>query len=59
MQYSISPQTAPPVRFDLLNLNDKPKAGLIGYHMRVKISVSNFVIADLAHDNFGTNLEAK
>lgn len=44
--------------FDLLKLDDKPKAGLIDDRMRVEIRASDFVIADLTHDNLGAYWEA-
>lgn len=44
--------------FDLYKLDDKPKAGLIDDRMRVEIRASDFVIADLTHDNLGAYWEA-
>lgn len=44
--------------FDLFKLDDKPKAGLIDDRMRVEIRASDFVIADLTHDNLGAYWEA-
>ena len=44
--------------FDLLKLDDKPKAGLIDDRMRVEIRASDFVIADLTHNNLGAYWEA-
>ena len=44
--------------FDLLKLDDRPKAGLIDDRMRVEIRASDFVIADLTHDNLGAYWEA-
>lgn len=44
--------------FDLFKLDDRPKAGLIDDRMRVEIRASDFVIADLTHDNLGAYWEA-
>lgn len=44
--------------FDLFKLDDRPKAGLIDDRMRVDIRASDFVIADLTHDNLGAYWEA-
>jgi hypothetical protein len=44
--------------FDLLKLNDIPKAGLIDDHLRVEIQSSDFIVADLTHDNLGAYWEA-
>lgn len=44
--------------FDLLKLDDMPKAGLIDDRMRVEIRASDFIIADLTHDNLGAYWEA-
>lgn len=44
--------------FDLLKLDDRPRAGLIDDRMRVEIRASDFLIADLTHDNFGAYWEA-
>jgi len=44
--------------FDLFKLNDVPKAGLIDDRLRVEIQASDFVVADLTHDNFGAYWEA-
>ena len=44
--------------FDLFKLTDKPKAGLIDNRMRVEIQSSDFVVADLSHDNLGAYWEA-
>ena len=44
--------------FELLNLNDRPRAGLIDDRMRVEIQASDFLVADLTHDNFGAYWEA-
>lgn len=44
--------------FELLLLNEKPKAGLIDNRMRVEIRRSRFLIADLTHENRGAYWEA-
>lgn len=44
--------------FDLFKLDDRPIAGLIDDRMRVEIRASDFVIADLTHDNLGAYWEA-
>jgi hypothetical protein len=44
--------------FQLLKLTDVPKAGLIDNRLRVEIQASDFVIADLTHDNLGAYWEA-
>lgn len=44
--------------FELTKLNDIPKAGLIDDHLRVEIQSSDFVVADLSHDNLGAYWEA-
>ena len=44
--------------FDLYKLDDRPKAGLIDDRMRVEIRASDFIVADLTHDNLGAYWEA-
>ena len=44
--------------FDLLRLDDTPKAGLIDDRLRVEIQSSDFLLADLTHDNPGAYWEA-
>ena len=44
--------------FDLKKLDDEPKAGLIDDRLRVEIQSSDFLIADLTHDNLGAYWEA-
>lgn len=44
--------------FDLLKLDDDPRAGLIDDRLRVEIQSADFVIADLTHDNHGAYWEA-
>jgi len=44
--------------FELLRLDDSPKAGLIDDRLRVEIQSSDFLVADLTHDNPGAYWEA-
>ncbi|MCX7109266.1 MAG: hypothetical protein NTX45_03855 [Proteobacteria bacterium] len=44
--------------FDLFKSDDKPRAGPIDDHLRVDIQSSDFLIADLTHDNLGAYWEA-
>jgi len=44
--------------FELIKLDDEPKAGLIDDRLRVEIQSSQFLIADLSHDNPGAYWEA-
>ncbi len=44
--------------FDLIKLDDVPKAGLIDDRLRVEIQSADFIIADLTHDNYGAYWEA-
>lgn len=44
--------------FELFKLDDNPRAGLIDDRLRVEIQSSDFVIADLTHDNLGAYWEA-
>lgn len=44
--------------FELLRLDDLPRAGLIDDRLRVEIQASDFVVADLTHDNLGAYWEA-
>jgi len=44
--------------FELIKLDDYPKAGLIDDRLRVEIQSSDFIIADLTHDNQGAYWEA-
>lgn len=43
--------------FDLVPLNEEPKAGLIDNRMRVDIRTSRFLVADLTHENPGAYWE--
>jgi predicted RNA-binding Zn-ribbon protein involved in translation (DUF1610 family) len=44
--------------FQLLRLDDLPRAGLIDDRLRVEIRTSRFLIADLTHENAGAYWEA-
>lgn len=44
--------------FELFKLDDVPKAGLIDDRLRVEIQASDFIVADLSHDNLGAYWEA-
>lgn len=44
--------------FELFKLDDEPRAGLIDDRLRVEIQSSDFLIADLTHDNLGAYWEA-
>jgi hypothetical protein len=44
--------------FDLLRLDEAPKAGLIDDRLRVEILTSRFLITDLTHNNAGAYWEA-
>jgi len=44
--------------FELQLLSDSPKAGLIDDKLRVEIQASDFIVADLTHDNLGAYWEA-
>ena len=44
--------------FDLLRLDDEPRAGLIDDRLRLEIRTSRFLIADLSHANAGAYWEA-
>ena len=44
--------------FELFKSDDEPRAGLIDDQMRVDIQSSDFLIADLTHDNLGAYWEA-
>ena len=44
--------------FDLFKLDDEPRAGLIDDRLRVEIQSSDFLIADLTHENNGAYWEA-
>ena len=51
-------QSAKQAGFDLFALNEVLRAGLIDDRLRVEIQASDFLIADLTHDNNGAYWEA-
>lgn len=44
--------------FELVRLDETPRAGLIDDRLRVEIQSSDFLVADLTHDNLGAYWEA-
>ncbi len=44
--------------FDLVRLDDQPKAGIIDNRLRVEIRRSRFLMSDITHDNHGAIWEA-
>ena len=44
--------------FDLVRLDNAPRAGLIDEQLRVEIRRARFLVADLTHDNSGAYWEA-
>ena len=44
--------------FDIMRLDDEPRAGLIDDRLRVEIRTSRFMVADLSHANKGAYWEA-
>ena len=44
--------------FELIRLDDVPRAGLIDDRLRVEIQSSDYIISDLTHDNLGAYWEA-
>ncbi len=44
--------------FDLMRLDDEPRAGLIDDRLRIEIRTSRFMVADLSHTNAGAYWEA-
>lgn len=44
--------------FDLMRLDDEPRAGLIDDRLRLEIRTSRFLVADLSHANAGAYWEA-
>lgn len=55
---SVFKPSAKQAGFDLYRLDDQPRAGLIDDRLRVEIQASDFLIADLTHDNLGAYWEA-
>ncbi len=54
----LKPLTLSSFGYDLLDMRDRPKAGVIDNLMRVRIRDSAFVVVDLTHDNPGAYWEA-
>lgn len=54
----IKPTVKKIINYDLIDLRDVARAGIIDNIMREKIRDSAFVIADLTHDNYGAYWEA-
>ncbi|WP_139311460.1 hypothetical protein [Desulfovibrio sp. DV] len=54
----IKPVVKESINYDLIDLRDVARAGIIDNIMREKIRDSAFVIADLTHDNYGAYWEA-
>jgi hypothetical protein len=44
--------------YDLDTVNERPEAGLIDYRIRLQVTASRFVLADLTHENHGVYFEA-
>jgi hypothetical protein len=58
MRDAVKPAIKKQLGFDLVDMRDVPKAGLIDSHMQERIRGAAFVIADLTHDNPGAYWEA-
>ena len=54
----VKPAVTDGIGYDLINMNDVSKAGVIDNIMSVQIRSTTFVIADLTHDNNGAYWEA-
>ena len=54
----VKPAVKDEIRYDLVDMRDVGRAGIIDNIMRVQIRDSAFVIADLTHDNSGAYWEA-
>ena len=54
----VKPAVKDGIGYDLVDMRDVGRAGIIDNIMRVQIRDSAFVIADLTHDNFGAYWEA-
>lgn len=46
------------IGYDLHTVEDHPEAGLIDYRIRLQVTASRFVLADLTHENRGVYFEA-
>ena len=54
----VKPAVKEKIGYDLVDMRDVPRAGIIDSIMRIQIRDSAFVIADLTHDNQGAYWEA-
>lgn len=54
----VKPTVKKDTGYDLVNMNDVARAGVIDNIMRIQIEGATFVIADLTHDNSGAYWEA-
>lgn len=54
----VKPAVKKDTGYDLVNMNDVARAGIIDNIMRIQIERATFVIADLTHDNSGAYWEA-
>ncbi len=54
----LKPAVKDEIGYDLVDMNDVGKAGIIDNIMRVQIRDAKFVIVDLTHDNHGAYWEA-
>ena len=50
--------TVQSIGYDLCTVEDRPEAGLIDYRIRLQVTASRFVLADLTHENRGVYFEA-
>ena len=58
VQEVVKPTVKDGIGYDLVNMRDVGRAGIIDNIMRVQIRAAKFVIADLTHDNYGAYWEA-
>lgn len=54
----LKPTVKEKIGYELVDMNDRPEAGIIDNIMRIRIRDAKFVIADLTHDNNGAYWEA-
>lgn len=54
----LKPTVQENIGYELVDMNDRPEAGIIDNIMRVRIRDAKFVIVDLTHDNQGAYWEA-
>ena len=50
--------TVQAIGYHLHTVEDRPEAGLIDYRIRLQVTASRFVLADLTHENHGVYFEA-